>query len=97
MNASINHIEELLSLVGELLHEFTPDHDWPNTHAAAMSKMHNYGYVEPTASKICFSNTHPLHWYNISEAESECPGCGENPSIKFYYLSLSEKIDKWMR
>ena len=97
MNASVNHIDELLGLVGEVMNEFTPDHDWPKSYVTAMTKMKNYGYVEPAASNICFSDSHPLHWYKVPGAENECADCGENPSIKFYYLSLSDKIQNWMR
>lgn len=97
MNALVNHIDELLGLVGELVNEFAPDNDWPKTYATAMTKMHNYGYIEQTALNICFSNLHPLHWYKLSKAKNECPDCSKNPLIKFYYLSLSEKIYKWMK
>ena len=99
MNASVNHIEQLLGFVGELFTEFKADqaNEWPKTYATAMTSMKNYGYIEPTATNVCFSDSHPLHWYNVPEKENECPDCGEKPSIKFYYMSLSEKILKWMR
>ena len=99
MSASVNHIEELLQYVGQLFNDlnFIHKNEWPKTYATALSTMKTFDYVEPIPTDVCFSHDHPMHWYKVSENENECPDCENKPSIRFYYMSLSEKIKKWTR
>jgi len=92
---SINHTEEMLCYVGELLSFFDQSivEFWPTSYYTANNLINEKDQL-PVAAKICFSGQHPMHWYTLSPEEN-CPSCEADPQLMRYYLPLKTKLQLW--
>jgi len=82
---------------------------WPNSWGEVQMLLKDYGYREPKEYFICYcrkkakrrGNTEK-HVYNgkwdvMESSKDKCRHCGRKGKVRYFYLGLKEKIQKWFQ
>ena len=97
MGASQKNLMEIVSFGRDLYCKGDIDkmNRWPKNYAACVQVLRNAGYRDPVPYHICLSETHPNRWSSMQDPMKCCTYCGEEGSIMYYYLRLSDKVSRW--
>ena len=68
---------------------------WPKNYSACLQVLRNAGYRDPITYHVCLSETHPNLWCSLQHPMTQCQYCGQQASITYYYLQLSDKVSRW--
>ncbi len=65
---------------------------WPKSWQNALKLLNEAGYIPPKTYYVCLNASHYCTWDVMAREEDTCRHCGEPGSIKYYYLSLYDKV-----
>ena len=68
---------------------------WPKNWAETKKVLNDCGYKDPRELYICLDVTHITQWDVMESPDGLCRHCGKKGEIKYYYLGLPEKIQRW--
>ena len=68
---------------------------WPKDWEAAKKYLQDVGYEDAKEYFICLSAMHKKHWDIMQSATEKCRFCGQEGTIKYYYLGLHNKVKQW--
>lgn len=68
---------------------------WPHTYSACLQILRKAGYTDPITYYICLDSSHPHQWSSSENPESLCQYCKKPRNIKYYYLSIADKVKRW--
>ena len=68
---------------------------WPKSYSACIQILRKAGYKDPIAYHICLNEDHPPFWSSSLSSSDKCQYCYLPRPITYYYLSLSDKIQRW--
>jgi len=68
---------------------------WPKNWRQTEKLLKDYGYKDPKELYICLDESHLASWDVMESPLATCRYCGKIGSIKYYYIGLSDKIERW--
>lgn len=68
---------------------------WLKYHSACLQVLRKAGYEDPIKYYVCLNENHPTHWSSLLDQNDKCQCCNQPGSIPYYYLSLTDKIQRW--
>lgn len=68
---------------------------WPHSYSACLQILKKAGYNDPVVHYICLDPSHPHQWSSSENPESPCQYCKKPGNIKYYYLSVADKVKRW--
>jgi len=68
---------------------------WPNSWSACENVLKKAGYKEPLTYTACLNASHACLWSALKQSTELCKYCKQPGTIEFYYLKLSDKIERW--
>lgn len=97
MQGSVTDFEDVLRFSKEL---FCRNDDelkklWPKDWRETQALLRKCGYKDPKELYICLDESHYCHWDVMESHTAVCKYCGKQGTIKYYYLSISDKIQQW--
>ena len=68
---------------------------WPQSYTACMQVLRKAGYTDPLLYYVCFDQSHQNQWSMSRDPEQCCQYCHKPGNIKYYYLSIADKMKRW--
>ena len=94
-NMSIKCIEDLLKWANDIRE--TPGMPVFSTSWQSVQKdLKGFGYSQPRLYYICLHSDHPCHYDLLSSDSDFCRYCGRPGTVKYYYLSVIDKLRNWV-
>lgn len=97
MQGSQNDFEDVLIFARDL---YCKDNNeikslWPKNWSETEKLLKDCGYKDPKELYICLDDSHYATWDVMESSSATCRHCGKHGMIKYYYLGLSDKIERW--
>ena len=67
---------------------------WPKDYRAAKKLLYDLGFVDAKIYFVCLDDSHHANWDLLDNSTQQCKYCGKPGTIKFYYSSIKDKINK---
>ena len=97
MQGSVSDFEDILQFSKELFcrNDSKLKKLWPKDWREMQVLLKKCGYKDPTELYICLDESHYCHWDVMESPEALCKYCGNKGTIKYYYLSIKDKLQQW--
>ena len=97
MQGSLSDFEDLLDFSKQLFcrNDSELKKLWPKNWRETQALLRKCGYKDPKELYICLDESHYCHWDVMESSTAVCKYCGKQGTIKYYYLSISDKIQQW--
>ena len=82
-------------LYGKGANDISCTEHWPSSYRSAMSLLEANGYRSPKEFYICLNESHYCLYDVLSSDSDRCKYCNETGSIKYSYLPLIDKVQRW--
>ena len=98
MRGSVRDFEDVLAFAKELYCK-PPDCNleeyWPKNWRDTQKLLKDCGYKDPKELFICLDDSHYAQWDVMDSPNATCRYCGKVGKIKYCYLGLCDKIERW--
>ena len=97
MNGSHYDISDALELAKDLYcgNDSNLKNMWPKNWKETETLLKENGYRDPKELYVCLDNSHYAQWDVMDSPIATCRFCNKKGAIKYYYLGLPYKIEKW--